>query len=140
MKLQLLSSFPNAICYEKIIKLVSWTSLKYFFHGAPSGKWTKKKTKNKKKAVGVNWSKLQREGEGRGGGGGGESKHLALLFSWPYPMSANFLQSLLYTLLVIALPLSITLWKPCDPPDNPRILPSQAIKNNWSLSSLNNRT
>ena len=67
MKLQLLSSFPNAICYEKIMKLISERKMN-----------EKKKTKNKKKAVGVKWSKLQREGEGRGGGG---SKHLALLFS-----------------------------------------------------------
>lgn len=92
-----------------------------------------------------------RRGEGVGGG---ESKDFGcfstrlpnlpppktLLFSLPYPLSANFLHSLLYTLLVITLPLSITLWKPCDPPNNPRILPSQAINSNWSLSSLNNRT
>lgn len=67
MKLQLLSSFPNAICYEKIMKLYFVNFPKILLSRSVERKMNEKK-KNKKKAAGVKWSKLQREGEGKGWG------------------------------------------------------------------------
>ena len=67
MKLQLLSSFPNAICYEKIMKLYFVNFPKILLSRSVERKMNEKK-KTKKKLQAFNGQNYNGKARGRGGG------------------------------------------------------------------------